>query len=167
MDWVIGKVELISRLGISLYFLGTCRIKPHRNAASPIIVMAAVVALLACLVPTHQARIEYALCPTGRFVPSFISSVFSKDCIYYATKAANVSYPVRRVDLEALIYELIVHSSDFVVVEGAERMGKSTLVQNVSAALSISRTVRSINCTSSTTGKRSDRAMNHFFVFGG
>lgn len=113
----------------------------------------AAVALLAVLVPSHQARIDYALCPAARFVPSFASSIFSKECIHTATEAARVPHPVHRVALEAQIQKLIARSGDFVVVEGAERMGKSTLVQNVSAALSASRTVRSINCSSSTTGE--------------
>ena len=131
----------------------SCRAKPLRAAASPVILVAAVVALLSFLVPSHQARIDYALCPAARFVPSFASSTFPKECLHTATEAARVPHPVRRVALEAHITKLIARSGDFVVVEGAERMGKSTLVQNVSAALSASRTVRSINCSSSTTGE--------------
>lgn len=137
-------------------------ISDHRSALSPIIIMAAVITLFAFFVPTHQARIENALCPSARFVPTFVSSFFSNGCIHTAIKAAHVSYPVHRIDLELLIYELVAESGDFVVVEGAERMGKSTLVQNVSATLSLTRTVRSINCSSSTTGKR---ALSMPFVF--
>jgi hypothetical protein len=114
--------------------------------------VAIVVALFAAFVPTTQARIEYALCPTSRFVPSRFLPFISTACMHPAVRAASVTHPVQRIDLEALITRVIVRSGDFVVVEGANRMGKSTLVQNVSASLSSFRTVRLINCTSTTSG---------------
>ena len=133
-----------------------CKMKPLRAAAaSPIVVMAAVATLLAALVPTDQARIEYSLCPTPQFVPLYISSIFFSACLHPVIKAARVEHPVMRHDLEAQITTLIVSSDDFVVVEGANRMGKSTLIQNVSASLSASCTVRMVNCTSDFTGERS------------
>jgi len=93
--------------------------------------------------PPTEMRIEARLCP---------KSFFATSCIYPSFIPVTVKHEVHRADLAKLIMNPLMKGQNFVVVEGANRMGKTTVVEDVAKSLSSYCLVRRVLASSSSTG---------------
>ena len=92
---------------------------------------------------TTESLVHTTICPAS--ASSWLVS--SNPCNYRAVPPPNFSPFVARTGLVSEIVDTIEHGARFIVLDGANSMGKSKLAKIAAAALSSTHAVQSIECT--------------------